>query len=70
MNDMPRSIVDGFRRVCDERKYAIFGTELYRKLLSSSLSCQMVSIPGTSYPDRMSFIISKTSNYKRLVNGR
>jgi len=70
MNDMPKSETDGNRRVCDERKYAFVATEFFRKLESTLLSCQMLSLPGTSYPERMSYIISKTSNYKGLINWR
>jgi hypothetical protein len=70
MNEMPKSFMGGHRRVCDETKYAFVGTDFFRKLGSSSLSCDMVSLPGTSYPDQMSYIISKTSPYKGLINWR
>ena len=67
---MPKSDAEGFRRVCDERKYAFIGSEFLRNLESISLSCQMLSLPGTSYPERISYIISKTSHYKGLINWR
>jgi hypothetical protein len=70
INDMPKSDADGFRRVCDERNYAFVGTDFYQRQISSLLSCQMVSLPGTSYPDTLTYIISKTSHYKRLINWR
>jgi len=70
MSDMPKSDAEGFRRVCDERKYAHIGANLFRTLKLSSLSCQMVSLPGTSYPEALSYIISKTSHYKGLINWR
>ena len=69
-NDMPKSIADGFRRVCDEGNYAFFGSKLFIKLESSWLSCHMVSLPGTSYPETLTYIISKTSHYKGLINWR
>ena len=70
MNEMPKSEADGFKRVCDERKYAHIGANLFITLESNSLSCQMVSIPGTSYPEALTYIISKTSHYKGLINWR
>jgi len=70
MNDMPKSDEDGFRRVCDERKYAFVGSNVFRKLKSSSLSCQMLSLPETSFPETLTYIISKTSHYKGLINWR
>jgi len=70
MNDLPKSDADGFRRVCDEGKYAHVGANLFRTLKSSSLYCQMVSLPGTSYPEALTYIIPKTSHYKGLINWR
>jgi hypothetical protein len=70
MKDMPRSNADGFRRVCDERKYAFVGGNWFRTLKSSSLSCQVVLLPGTSYPETLTYIISKKSHYKELINWR
>jgi hypothetical protein len=68
INDMPTSGADGFRRVCEERKYAFLGADFYQRQISSSLSCQMVSLPGTSYPETLTYIISKTNHYKGLIN--
>jgi hypothetical protein len=70
MNDMPKSGLEGLKKVCDERNYAYVGTDLYKRQMSSSLSCQMVSLPGTSYPETLTYIISKTSHYKGLINWR
>ena len=70
MNDMPKSDAGGFRRVCGERKYAHIGANLFMTLESSSLSCQVVSLPGASYPEALTYIISKTSHYKGLINWR
>ena len=67
---MPKSDAAGFRRVCDERKYAHIGTNMFTNLESISLSCQMVSLPGTSYPEILTYIISNTSHYKGLINWR
>ena len=70
MDDMPKSDADGFRRVCDGRKYAFLGSNVFRKIESSSLSCHMISLPGSSYPETLTYIISKTSHYKGLINWR
>jgi hypothetical protein len=70
IKDLPRSSSEGFRRACDEHKYAYINTDIYRKLISSTLSCQLVSLPGTSYPETLTYIISKTSRYRRLINWR
>jgi hypothetical protein len=70
MNDMPKSDADGYRRVCGERKYAYIGSNLFVNLESSSLSCQIVPLPGTSYPEILSYITSKRSQYKGLINWR
>jgi hypothetical protein len=67
---MPASVRDGYKRVCDERKYAFVGTEFSKNVDPMLLSCQIVSLPGTSYSDKMSYIISKTTHYKRLINWR
>jgi len=67
---MPKTDADGFRRVCDKRKYAFVGSNLFIELESSSMSCQIVSLPGTSYPEELTYIISKTSHYKGLINWR
>ena len=67
---MPKTDADGFRRVCGERKYAYFGADLFITLESNTLSCQVVSLPGTSYPEALTYIISKTSHYKSLINWR
>jgi hypothetical protein len=70
MNDMPKSDPDGFRRVCDERKYAYISTDFYMRQIASSLSCQVLPLPGTSYPETLTYIIFKTSHYKGLINWR
>jgi hypothetical protein len=70
INEMPKSGLEGWRRVCDERNYAFIGTDFYQRQISRSLSCQMVSLPGTSYPETLTYIISKKSHYKGLINWR
>jgi hypothetical protein len=68
--DLPISSSEGFRRACDEHKYAYIGDDILKKLTSRTLSCQLVSLPGTSYPLTLTYTISKTSHYRRLINWR
>jgi hypothetical protein len=68
--ELPISNSDGFRRACDEHKYAYIGDDFFKKLKSSTPSCQLMSLPGTSYPETETYIISKTSHYKRLISWR
>jgi hypothetical protein len=69
-NDLPISHADGFRRVCAEHKYAYFGATVLVKYFQWNLSCRLVPIPKTSYPEPVAFIIPKNSPYKRLINWR
>jgi hypothetical protein len=70
LKDMPRTDVVGFSRVCNEHKYAFFSSEIFRKLESNSLSCRLDSLPGTSFPETLTYMISKSSPYKGLINWR
>jgi hypothetical protein len=69
MNDLPVSDLEGFRRVCDDHKYAYFGPNILNtKYLS--LPCQLVSLSEPNYREAGAFIISKNSPYKDLINWR
>jgi len=69
-NDLPTSHIDGFRRVCADHNYAYFGPEFRNTQFLSSFPCQIVPLPETSYRDPWSFIISKNSPYKGLIDWR
>jgi hypothetical protein len=69
-NDMPATVLDGFRRACADHKYAHFGPNVLIKNISLSLSCQLVPLPDTFYKDQWAFIISKNSSYKGIINWR
>jgi len=69
-NDLPVSHSNGFRTVCFENKYVYFGNTLLAKYFSWDVSCLLVPIPETSYPEPVVFIISKNSPYKGLINRR
>jgi hypothetical protein len=70
VNDLPASNVEGFKRACADHKYAFFGPNILTTSHSSSLSCQLVPLPDTSYKGQWAFIISKNSSYKGLINWR
>jgi hypothetical protein len=65
-NDMPVSILNGFRRVCDDHKYACIG--FLDKYDLQELSCQMVPLPETAYRLPIAYIISKNNPYRGLIN--
>jgi hypothetical protein len=67
-NDLPASVSDGFRRVCADHNYAYFSSNVLNTNFWLSLSCQMVTLPDTSYRVSWAFIISKNSSYKGLIN--
>ena len=69
-NDMPNSTLVGFRSVCAEHKYAFFGPNLLNTILSLSIPCKVIPLPGNSYMDPWAFILSKNSHYKGLINWR
>jgi hypothetical protein len=69
-NDMRVSDLDGLRRVCVENKYAYIGYKFLVKYFSSTLSCQLVQLPGTYYSHTIAFIISKNNTFKGLINWR
>jgi hypothetical protein len=69
-NDMPASVMDGYRRVCADHKYAYFGPNRLNTMIYLSMPCQLVPLPDTSYKDQWAFIISKNSSYKGLINWR
>ena len=60
MNDMSKSDADDYKSVCDERKYAFTGSNVFRKLESNSLSCQIMSLPRNTNTETLNYIISNT----------
>jgi len=69
-NDLPKSTLDGFRRVCADHKYAFFSPDFLKETYSLSLPCQLVPLPEASYKVPWGFVISKNSSYKGLINWR
>ena len=70
INHMPKSAAVGHRRVCDGRMCAYIGSNLFRKVESSWISCQILSLPGTTHTETLTYLFSKTSRYKCLINWR
>jgi hypothetical protein len=66
-NDMPSSIIEGFKEACTRQKYAYVDSFLSQQSKRAIL-CQLVTLPGTSYPEPLTFIVSKNSPYKSLIN--
>jgi hypothetical protein len=69
-NDMPISELHAFRRVCADHKYAYIGPKHMVNYFSSTISCQLVQLPGTYYLYTIAFIISKNNTFKGLINWR
>ena len=70
IHELPISDEEGFRRVCTDHKYAYFGSDLLNTKFSLSIDCKLIQLPGNSYRNQWSFIISKSSLYKGLINWR
>jgi hypothetical protein len=68
--DLPVSELDGFRRVCADHKYAYIAPKFVAEYVSWLESCQLVTLPETSYPVSVAFIISKICPYKGVINWR
>jgi hypothetical protein len=69
-NEMPKSFLDGLRRVCAEEKYAFLSTKILATYFSWLESCQLVPLSEPSFLYSSAFIISKNSSYKGPINWR
>jgi hypothetical protein len=69
-NDLPNTYMDGCRRVCADHKYGFFGPDPLTKIYSKMLPCMLVPLPDTFYRDQWTFIISKNSSYRGIINWR
>jgi hypothetical protein len=67
-NDMPISDLEGFKAACIRHKYAYVGSFFVSQQHKGAMLCQLVTLPGTSYAEPLTFIISKNSPYKSLIN--
>jgi hypothetical protein len=66
--DLPTEEAKGFERVCTQHKYAYIGSKFFFKQFAATFSCEMVKLPGTSYPESLTYIISKNNTYKEIIN--
>jgi hypothetical protein len=69
-NDLPVSHLAGYRRVCDDHKYAYFGPNYLNTKLLLPLPCQVVPLPEPNYIEKWAYITSINSPYRGLVNWR
>jgi hypothetical protein len=70
-NDLPSTHSVGLRRVCADHKYAYIGPKSILKLnISLLVPCKLFPLPETPYRQTWSFMISKNSPYKGLINWR
>lgn len=68
-NDMPAGNLEGFKRVCDSRhKYAFMASLFVGQYWAMKLPCHFTTLPDTFYPECLTFVISKNSPYKKLIN--
>jgi hypothetical protein len=65
-SDMPSKIVEGVERVCTRNRYAFITSYYFTRIMP----CQVVTLPGTSYPETLTYIITKNNPYKSLINWR
>jgi hypothetical protein len=69
-NDLPVSPLDGYRRVCDNHKYAYFGPNYLNTKFLLPLPCQVVPLPEPNYIEKWAYITSINSPYRCLINWR
>jgi hypothetical protein len=67
-NELPSDDFEGFRKVCTLHKYAYVRSYFFSQQYTGTMSCELVTLPGTSYPEPLTYIISKMSPYKSLIN--
>jgi hypothetical protein len=65
-SDLPRKNDEGFERVCTRHRYAFLTSHFFARIMP----CQLVTLPGTSYPETLTYIITKNNPYKSLMNWR
>ena len=69
-DDMPKSDLEGLKSACAYHKYSYIGTNFHRLQLSIVLTYELFPLPGTSYPESLTYIISQNNPYKGLINWR
>jgi hypothetical protein len=62
--DLPSKTEEGFKRACTRHRYAFMTSNHFTRVKP----CHLVALPETSYPETLTYIISKNSPYKGLIN--
>ncbi|XP_033607560.1 probable glutamate receptor isoform X2 [Cryptotermes secundus] len=65
-SDLPSTNDEAFERVCTRNRYAYMCSHFFSQIVP----CQLVALPGTSYPETLTYIITKNNPYKSLINWR
>jgi hypothetical protein len=63
-SDLPSKTEEGLQRVCTGHRYAFISSYHFTR----TTPCQLVTLPGTSYPETLTYIITKNNPYKSLIN--
>jgi hypothetical protein len=66
INDLPKSTMEGFQRICEDRNYAFAIEELSAN--NNRLTCEVMAVPYAFLRIPTSMIISKKSPYRRLFS--
>jgi lipase chaperone LimK len=67
--DMPNTIREGIRRLCNEPKQALMATSVtVTSTQYIAYQCHVTKLPRTAIPGSLSFVISKDSPYRELFN--
>ncbi|XP_043669687.1 uncharacterized protein LOC122629889 isoform X2 [Vespula pensylvanica] len=61
------NIVDGFKKVCDNRKLAIYTSEEVQKITNLKITCNLVAI-DTGRVDNLAMILSKNNPFTDVIN--
>lgn len=66
INNLPKTMMEGFQRICDENNYAFAVDD---ELVSGrQLSCDVIAVPYAFFRTPASMIVSKSCPYKKLFS--
>jgi hypothetical protein len=66
INNLPKSIPEGFQRVCEENNYAFAVEELLAS--GSQQKCEVIAVPYAFFRIPASMMIKKASPYNKLFS--
>ncbi|KAJ9597581.1 hypothetical protein L9F63_011582 [Diploptera punctata] len=64
--ELPKSHIEGLRRLCNIEKYAFLGPNSILKSLLKNISCPVIPIPQAYIPATSAMVIGKQSTYMRI----